>query len=99
MKVDAMLIPSHDNSYNSHPKKHSQELIERSIKGALVLRLEPFGDEMVDGDVDEHPAGDAHGDGVDPIGNVAFCRCVDGDPDSDPDGAGNGECKGIRCGH
>lgn len=99
MKADALLIPNHDYSYNSHPKKHRQELIERSIKDTLVSRPEPFGHEMVDGDVDEHATGEAHGNGVDPVGNMAFCRRVDGYPDSDPDGAGDGEREGIRHGH
>lgn len=59
-KFMSSLIPNHNNSYDSHPSKHSKKLEKGSVKIKLSLWFEALGNEMVDGNIDENPTSKTH---------------------------------------
>lgn len=88
-------IPDHDDGDDPDAGEDRQELEEGRVDAARVLRLEALGDEMVDGHVEEDPAGEAHGDAEDPVGHASLRGGVDGDADPHADGARHGERQGV----
>ena len=70
------LIPYHNYSNNSNPKGDSQKLIEWSVHLNPTLRDVPFDKQMVDGHINEDTTSNAHGYGIDPVGNRALCRRI-----------------------
>ena len=88
-------VPYHDNGDDSHAEHHGEPPADRRVHGDGPPGLVPFGEEVVDGDIDEDARGEAHGDGEDPVGHPALRGGVDDDADADADGARDGEREGV----
>lgn len=88
-------VPYHDDGDDSHAEHDGEPPPHRRVDGDGPLGPVPFGEEVVDGDVDEDARGEAHGDGEDPVGHPALRGGVDNDADADADGAGDGEREGV----
>jgi hypothetical protein len=85
------LAPYHDDGHDGDADEHGEEFEGGSVHAGLLLGAVPLGDEVVDGHVQEHPRGEAHGDGERPVRRPALGRGVDADADAHANGAGHRE--------
>jgi len=97
LREDERLAPDHDDGHDSDAEEHAEELEGGAVHAGGLLGSVALGDEVVDGHVEEHPRGEAHGDGERPVRRPALGRGVDADTDAHADGAGHGERQ--RVGH
>lgn len=88
-------VPYHDDGDDSHAENGGEPPPDRRVDGYGPPGPVPFGEEVVDGDVNEDTRGEAHGDGEDPVRHPALRGGVDDDADADADGAGDGEREGV----
>lgn len=88
-------VPNHGDEHHSAAQREGNVFEHGSVQFDFTFRDVTLRYEMVDGHIDEHPGGEAHGDGINPICSFSLRCGVDGDSNGDPDRARDGERKGI----